>query len=131
EAAKLAESRVTARLLNVPLGTTIQSLTDQVGLAVFVRHNVFLVTTPEHAKKLKQEQDVIDAQQEVRKQNHDLRLVGFVPFGLWKVYGRIKLVNPTIDEKITIDADKTSLRQLIPNLAVNGFNITIDPAVGK
>lgn len=130
-AAKMAETRITSRILNAPLGTTILSLADQCGLAVFVRHNVILVTTPEHAKKLKQDQDWLEARRELESKTWAADRLALEPFGKTAaIGGRIKLVAPAVDEKVAVEANKLPLRQVISSLTKSGFNITLDPATG-
>jgi hypothetical protein len=48
-----AATKVTATLRNVPLDDAIELLADMAGLAVVVRTNVYYVTTPENAARMK------------------------------------------------------------------------------
>jgi hypothetical protein len=132
-AAKLAETRITTRVLNAPLGPAVQSLADQCGLDVFVRNNVILVTVAEHAKALKQEQDWLEARREVQSKTWAAERAALEPLGnaAGVLNLRVKLIDPTVDEKTTVDARNTPFRQIISNLAVAGFNVVIDPTVGK
>jgi hypothetical protein len=59
-----AQTRITVRLLNVPLATALRSLADQCGLEVVRRNNVFTVTTPEHAKKLREDQERVQSRRD-------------------------------------------------------------------
>jgi hypothetical protein len=139
EAAKLAESRITNRLLNVPLETAIQSLADQCGLGIFVRNNVILVTTPEHAKGLAQEQrskyeqDLLQAQREAewKRRAAERDLAGLLHGTPPVIVLRQKLVDSTVDEKVTIDVHNATFARVVSNLTGAGFSITIDPVAAK
>ena len=48
-----AEKDITARFLNVPVDTAVQLVADMAGLEVVRKANVFYVTTPENAAKLR------------------------------------------------------------------------------
>jgi RNA polymerase sigma factor (sigma-70 family) len=51
--AKVKEEMITARLANVPVNTAVELLADMAGLDVVRRNNVFYVTSPENATRLR------------------------------------------------------------------------------
>jgi hypothetical protein len=53
---KTKETRVTARLTNLPVDTAIRLLADMAGLDVVRRDNAFYITNPENAARLKKEE---------------------------------------------------------------------------
>jgi len=56
-ASKQGETTTSARLLNVPVDTAVRLLADMAGLEVVRMHNVFYVTTPANATKVRKEKD--------------------------------------------------------------------------
>ena len=61
-AAKEGQTPVTADLTNVPLDTAVRMLADMAGLRVVPLDNVLYLTTPENAKRLREEQAQLDAE---------------------------------------------------------------------
>ena len=53
--AKVKDMAITARLYNVPLETALTVLTDMAGLSIVHEDNIFYVTTPEKAARLRAE----------------------------------------------------------------------------
>jgi hypothetical protein len=52
---KTRDTVVTARLINVPVDTAVRIVADMAGLAVVRRDNIFYLTTPENARRMREE----------------------------------------------------------------------------
>jgi hypothetical protein len=125
DAAKLAETRVAARLINVPLEMAAQSLADQCGLSVFVRHNVVMVMLPEKAKEFRKAEERM-------KVERDADFRSTVPRQRWAIFGPLRpnaqLLAATPDSKVAVGAENVRLRSVLADLVGAGFAVTIDPA---
>jgi hypothetical protein len=129
DAATLAETRITSRILNASLGTAVRALAEQGGLDGFIRHNVILVTLPEKAKELRQVETRMAAEREARFAA-DSRQALAAQFGVGSLQPSARLVTASPDDKVLVNAPNVRLRAVLDDLTAVGFNITIDPAVG-
>jgi hypothetical protein len=127
QAAKAAETRVTVKLLNAPHDSALTTLAGLAGLTVHTTDNVFLVTTQEHAKALKE-------QAPPRPEPPPLPAyplgVGCCSFPFFGLPGG-PLSPRSLDEKVTLSDQLAPLNRTLNGWAGAGFNIAIDPAVEK
>jgi hypothetical protein len=138
-AVKTAETRITTRLLNTPLDTGIETLARQAGLGVAVVDNVYLITSPAEGKSIRQEQvwDDVKKADDVERNEYRWWLAkraGLGNVGKWipgVPFPLPEIPPPTLDDRTVINLNKVPLHQALSNLTRSGFNIVIDPAVGK